>query len=161
MQIHAFDLPKQKKMKSNKASRVDPMGALATRGSGPTNPKKHIGSRHGCPHLISHGDRFDRFTDQVLGQPLDVEDLTRVGSLQGVCPYYGSRQLLAEADLILAPYSAILSQETRNSLGLVLKDNVVIFDEAHNLVDAVNGAHSNNVGLNQLQGAIRWVRSKG
>ena len=43
-----------------------------------------------------------------------------------------------------------------DSLVLSLQGNVVVFDEAHNLVDAVNGAHSCNVGLTQLRGASRW-----
>ena len=46
-----------------------------------------------------------------------AQDLARVGSTLGVCPYYGSRQLVAEADLLLLPYSAVLSQETRCRAG--------------------------------------------
>ena len=38
-----------------------------------------------------------------------------------------------------------------------LAGNVVVFDEAHNLVDAVNGVHSCSVSLPQLRGAGRWV----
>ncbi len=30
------------------------------------------------------------------------------GTAAGVCPYYGTRQLLAEADVVLAPYSCVL-----------------------------------------------------
>ena len=161
----------------------------------------------------------------LLPHLASAQDLARVGSSLGVCPYYGSRQLVAEADLLLLPYSAVLSQETRcragggglytaycnttlscipppslqgfpagdpaglqlllnkltpplpplhtrtsppsppigcrDSLGVVLAGNAVIFDEAHNLVDAVNGAHSCSVTLSQLRGAGRCAAGRG
>jgi chromosome transmission fidelity protein 1 len=59
-----------------------------------------------------------------------------------VCPYYGSRRAVPEADIVLAPYSCVLQPEARESLGIQLKDAVVIFDEAHNLLDAIHSAHS-------------------
>lgn len=34
------------------------------------------------------------------------------------------------------------AQETREALGIRLEGAVLVIDEAHNLVDAVNGAHS-------------------
>jgi len=145
----------QKTTASLKVTRTETVSSTSSSG---LSSKMNNGSRTGCPHLIDHGEGFVRFTDQVLGWPLDVEDLSRSGSSLGICPYYGGRKLLAEADLVLVPYSAILSQDTRDSLGLVLKGNAVVFDEAHNLVDAVNGAHSCSVGLHQLRGASRWAR---
>ena len=48
----------------------------------------------------------------------------------------------------------------RDSLGISLEGNVVIFDEAHNLVDAVNANHSFAVGLSQLKGASRCGRGE-
>ena len=43
-----------------------------------------------------------------------------------------------------------LHQETRESLGIDLEDSVVIVDEGHNLVDAVNAVHSATMTLGQL-----------
>ena len=43
------------------------------------------------------------------------------------------------------PYTAVRRapvQETRAALGVRLEGSILIVDEAHNLVDAVNGAHS-------------------
>lgn len=81
----------------------------------------------------------------------------RLGRRLGLCPYYGSRALVSEADVVALPYSALLSAETRGSLGLHLEGSVVIFDEAHNLVDAVLGAHGAQVSGPQLATAHRWV----
>ena len=44
-------------------------------------------------------------------------------------------------------------QETRAALGVHIRGNVLIVDEAHNLVDAVNGAHSVAVTVAQLRAA--------
>lgn len=62
-----------------------------------------------------------------------------------VCPYYGSRRAVPQVDVILAPYSTILMPDACESMGIQLKDAVVVFDEAHNLLDAINGAHSTAV----------------
>lgn len=45
-------------------------------------------------------------------------------------------------------YTAL--QETRESLGVRLEGNIVVVDEAHNLVDAVNNVHSALVSAQQL-----------
>ena len=44
------------------------------------------------------------------------------------------------------PYPMILSSQTRQSVGISLKNNVVVFDEAHNIVEAVNQIHSYATG---------------
>ena len=44
-------------------------------------------------------------------------------------------------------------QEARESLGIDLEDSVVIVDEGHNLVDAVNAIHSATISRGQLAAA--------
>ena len=44
-------------------------------------------------------------------------------------------------------------QETRQALGVHVSGNVLIVDEAHNLVDAVNNAHSAQVSAAQMRAA--------
>lgn len=41
---------------------------------------------------------------------MDVEELARLGRRRGACPYYAARAALPEADLVLLPYAALLSQ---------------------------------------------------
>ncbi|KXZ56265.1 hypothetical protein GPECTOR_1g231 [Gonium pectorale] len=86
-----------------------------------------------------------------------MQDLGRIGRRLGLCPYYGSRSLVSEADVVALPYSALLCEETRGSLGLRLEGAVVIFDEAHNLVDAVTGTHGSAVTAEQLRAAGRQL----
>ena len=44
--------------------------------------------------------------------------------------------------LVVVPYSTLLHEPTRRSVGLKLKGNVVVIDEAHNLVDSISAAYS-------------------
>jgi chromosome transmission fidelity protein 1 len=135
---------------------------------GGDKPKPSSKRSSKCPYLqpINQGREGDQgsevwegFVDRALGQPLDVEDLLALGESKGVCPYYGSRRMVEEADLIMLPYSSLLSEEARDSLGITLDGNIVIFDESHNLVDAVNACHSVSIDLSQLRGAARQVRA--
>ncbi len=41
---------------------------------------------------------------------MDVEELGALGRRKGVCPYYAARAAAACADIVLLPYSALLSQ---------------------------------------------------
>lgn len=50
-------------------------------------------------------------------------------------------------------------QETRESLGVRLEGNVVVVDEAHNLVDAVNNVHSALITAQQLATAHSALES--
>jgi len=109
-------------------------------------------------------------------QPLDVEELAQLGSDLGVCPYYGSRAAIAEAEVgcvvcgqsragwmgfspavfhsvqvITMPYSMLLNKHTRESIGLKLSKCVVVVDEGHNLVDAINSSHSASLGERQVK----------
>ncbi len=92
----------------------------------------------------------------------DIEEMVRVGQSNSVCPYYLSREMQYNADIIFAPYiisslfrlwnhirfswanavlryNYLIDAKIRRSLGLDLRGAVLIFDEAHNLVrDLIN-----------------------
>jgi chromosome transmission fidelity protein 1 len=48
------------------------------------------------------------------------------------------------------PYNMLLHSPTRESLGINLRNAVVIVDEAHNIVDAVNGMYSVTLTATQV-----------
>uniref|UniRef100_A0A674NQG1 Regulator of telomere elongation helicase 1 n=1 Tax=Takifugu rubripes TaxID=31033 RepID=A0A674NQG1_TAKRU len=50
-----------------------------------------------------------------------------------VCPYYLSRSLKQEADIIFMPYNYLVDPKSRRAHNIELNGAVVIFDEAHNL----------------------------
>ena len=62
----------------------------------------------GCPFLTASARSRASFLDTLLAAPLDVEALAGLGRRRALCPYYGARAALPEADLVLVPYGALL-----------------------------------------------------
>uniref|UniRef100_A0A8C0XPE2 Regulator of telomere elongation helicase 1 n=1 Tax=Castor canadensis TaxID=51338 RepID=A0A8C0XPE2_CASCN len=76
----------------------------------------------------------EKSLEQELATPiLDIEDLVRSGSKHKVCPYYLSRNLKQQADIIFMPYNYLLDAKSRRAHNIDLKGTIVIFDEAHNV----------------------------
>jgi chromosome transmission fidelity protein 1 len=71
------------------------------------------------------------------------------GKKEEACPYYGAKAGVEDAQVIVAPYNILLLKESRDAYGIKLKDNVVIIDEAHNLLETESSIHSAEVS--QLQ----------
>lgn len=63
----------------------------------------------------------------------DIEDLKEFGRSHVVCPYYFTKCTFKSADVVLCPYSFIVVPEIRKAARISLKNNVVVFDEAHNI----------------------------
>ena len=109
------------------------------------------GKPKGCPYLSKRRRALLELKEAALAKPMDIEDLAKMGETRRTCPYYAARSALPEADLVLMPYASLLHADTRESLGVKLENAVVVFDEAHNLVDAVHNAYGAAVTLNQLE----------
>ncbi|KAI9107909.1 hypothetical protein K1719_021245 [Acacia pycnantha] len=105
----------------------------------------------GCPMLRKHRLQKEFRNEVSQGGALDIEDLANLGRNLGTCPYYGSRSMVLSADLVVLPYQSLLSKSSREALGLNLKSNVVIIDEAHNLADSLISMHDTRITLAQLE----------
>lgn len=88
----------------------------------------------------------------ILSDPLDIEDMRVAGrnTFTRGCPYFASRLALNDADIVFVPYSSILHSGTRESLGLNIKGNVIIVDEAHNILEAVNSVRSTSFSIAEI-----------
>jgi regulator of telomere elongation helicase 1 len=64
---------------------------------------------------------------------MDIEDLARHGKNRTLCPYFLSREMAANADIVFMPYNYLVDPMTRNGLGINWDNAVLIFDEAHNV----------------------------
>ncbi|KAJ3084917.1 DEAD H (Asp-Glu-Ala-Asp His) box helicase 11, partial [Quaeritorhiza haematococci] len=76
----------------------------------------------------------------------------------GSCPHLtNDREMLEDftlnVQLITLPYNLVLQKSAREALGIDVKNNVVIFDEAHNLVDAISSMYSVSVDAQQIDRA--------
>ncbi|NWU02240.1 DDX11 helicase, partial [Urocynchramus pylzowi] len=110
--------------------------------------KKKRVSRTTCPFYSFEQMQFLR--DEVLVEVKDIEQLVSLGRETKACPYYGSRFAIPAAQLVVLPYQMLLHEPTRNAAGIKLKDQVVIIDEAHNLIDTITCIHSAEVSGSQL-----------
>ncbi|KAM6425490.1 ATP-dependent DNA helicase DDX11 [Rhynochetos jubatus] len=110
--------------------------------------KKRRVSRTMCPFYSYEQMQFLR--DEVLVEVKDIEQLVALGRETKACPYYGSRYAIPAAQLVVLPYQMLLHEPTRSAAGIKLKDQVVIIDEAHNLIDTITCIHSVEVSGSQL-----------
>lgn len=92
-----------------------------------------------------------QFRDYTFSEISDIEDLVQLGHSLHVCPYYSSRTALEGAEIVTLPYQHILSFEIRESLGINLKDSIVIIDEAHNLMDTITSIYSCEISLSDIK----------
>lgn len=112
-------------------------------------------SKTGCPFYSNtpqwHSSKDTiAFRDNAFKEIHDIEDLVPLGKSLKVCPYYASRDSIPGAEIISLPYQYLLSQDARNSLGIDLKDSIVIIDEAHNLIDTINNIYSASMTYSDL-----------
>ncbi|AEO60289.1 hypothetical protein MYCTH_2309404 [Thermothelomyces thermophilus ATCC 42464] len=97
------------------------------------------------------------FRDAALATVPDIEDLYRVGKELQVCPYYASRTAIPGAEVVTLPYPLLLQKSARDALGITLEGNVVIIDEAHNIMDAVANVYAAEICLSELRRARQML----
>lgn len=95
----------------------------------------------------------NEFRDSALASIPDIEDLHQLGKSLSVCPYYASRTALPGAEIVTLPYPLLLQKSARDALGIKLEGNVVIIDEAHNIMDAVANVHAAEIHLSDMKKA--------
>ncbi|KAF9614380.1 hypothetical protein IFM89_018279 [Coptis chinensis] len=105
----------------------------------------------GCPFLRKPKLQKQFRTELSEEGALDIEDLVNLGKKIGTCPYYGSRSLVPAANLVVLPYQSLLTKSARQSLGVNLKNSVIIIDEAHNLADSLTSMYDTKITFSQLK----------
>ncbi|KAG2065699.1 DNA repair helicase [Suillus decipiens] len=112
-----------------------------------------------CQYLPPVGDdtRMLYLRDQILASPKDIEDLATTGKNTHTCPYYGSRRAIPQAELITLPYNLLLQKTAREALGIDLTNQVVIIDEAHNLIPTLLSLSSVRLTSNILSTSLKQV----
>lgn len=81
----------------------------------------------------------------------DIEDLVSLGRAKCTCPYYLNKAQMKKARFIFLPYPSMLIPQIRKGLDLYLKDSLIVFDEAHNLPDAINSMNSYSIALADIK----------
>lgn len=84
--------------------------------------------------------------------------VTKQGKLSLGCPYFATRKAIPQCQLVLLPYQVLLHDGTRKAWGIELKNNVVILDEAHNVLSTISSLYSAEVSAKSLTLALRLIR---
>lgn len=105
-----------------------------------------------CEYHCKSSELF--LADVSLSKLQDIEDLAKQGKTLHICPFYGSRRAIKDAQLICMPYNLLINQEARLSLGIsTLKNKVIIFDESHNILETMNSIYSSIIST-EIFGAL-------
>ncbi|VDM40911.1 unnamed protein product [Toxocara canis] len=128
--------------------------------------KRHEGDHHkatkrsvecSCPYWKA--DAIEELTDQILALKVPtVSKVVQSGKALLACPYFASRKSLAICQLVLLPYQVLLHKATREAWGVNVEGNVVVIDEAHNLLQTIAACHSVELSHTAITVALSLIR---
>uniref|UniRef100_A0A2K6MFU1 DEAD/H-box helicase 11 n=1 Tax=Rhinopithecus bieti TaxID=61621 RepID=A0A2K6MFU1_RHIBE len=119
------------------------------KGAEEEKPKRRRQEKQAACPFYNH-EQMGLLRDEALAEVKDIEQLLALGKEARACPYYGSRLAIPAAQLVVLPYQMLLHAATRQAAGIRLQEQVVIIDEAHNLIDTITGMHSVEVSGSQV-----------
>ncbi|KAH9890810.1 DNA repair helicase [Xylariomycetidae sp. FL2044] len=136
-------------------SRLGSLSAINDRCTELQQPK----TKEKCQYLPTPDNltQTHRFRDNALAALPDIEDLCSLGKEFQVCPYYASRTAIPASEVITLPYPLLLQKSARDALGIKLEGNVVVIDEAHNIMDAVANVYASEISLSELKRARQML----
>jgi chromosome transmission fidelity protein 1 len=131
-------------------------GSTTTKTTGVVTKRKsdkNNSNKIGCPLLASR-ENVATLALHMLTEPTDIEAAAALGEASHTCAYYASRTSLAAAQVVVMPYSMLLSQKARQAVGLTLHGSLVLVDEAHNLPEALRAIHATPLSLTIVEAAL-------
>lgn len=90
---------------------------------------------------------------------LDIEDIVGIGKKLKCCPYYASKELMDDADIVFMPYNYLLDPKIRKANKVDLHNTIIILDEAHNVEKMCEESASVQVASSEIAIAIEDVSS--
>ncbi|WWC60824.1 uncharacterized protein I303_103400 [Kwoniella dejecticola CBS 10117] len=96
--------------------------------------------------------------DAVLASVKDIEDIVAIGRKSCVCPYYATRRAVKQSQIVTLPYNLLLQKNAREALDINLKDQVIVIDEAHNLIDTLLSIYSTSLTSTTISSAIAQLQ---
>lgn len=104
-------------------------------------------------------DKLSKVPEVRNTSVVDIEDIVTLGEKHKFCPYFMTKELKKQADIIFTPYNYLLDPIARKALGVELANNVVILDEAHNIERICEDSASFQIKATDITLAIEDVTS--
>ena len=91
------------------------------------------------------------FTHSLIDR-FSLDDLKKCGE-HGICPYYYARAMLSKADIITLNYQYVLDPHISKIILPYLNNsnNIVLFDEGHNIENIICENHSVRITSSHLE----------
>ena len=80
----------------------------------------------------------------------DTEDLLKFEEIFNICPYYATNLSINTSQFIIFPYNNILNKRIKNNININLQNNIIIFDEAHNIIENILECANTDINNNEL-----------
>ena len=95
-----------------------------------------------------------KIQDSAFNAILDIEELINISKEKTMCPYFSSRELLKQADIIFMPYNYLIDSKLRKTQSISLENAIVIFDEAHNIEKVCEESYSFEITSSDIANCI-------
>lgn len=76
-------------------------------------------------HFYNRLDNQKNDPEFRANQVLDIEDIVRIGKKLKCCPYYATKELLEDSEIIFMPYNYLLDPKMRKSNKIDLQNTIV------------------------------------
>ena len=118
-----------------------------------------------CAHynnLIKKKDQYSNpklIAPELLNKPVDAEELIDFCKKNTFCPYYLSKFLLNEMNLVICNYQWLFNPYIRFNflkfVGKELQECILVIDECHNLIDVATEINSERISSYLLRLCLR------
>lgn len=102
-------------------------------------------------NYFSEGKNSKEPREFIGNEISDIEDLRKMGTKCQVCPYYYSKSIVNSCDVIVLSYNYLIERECRSIIFNLIKDNYIVFDEAHNLVKLLEESNSWELNFSEFR----------
>ena len=100
---------------------------------------------------IYHSNKFeDLCSKELLIDIKDIEDLIKISKEINCCPYYSCKNAIKESDFVILPYNNLINKRIRDNLEIDITNKIIIFDEAHNIIESVLNCCNTDINLNEI-----------
>ena len=132
-------------------SQISILAFGSTQQMGGHGPKENCHLRH-----KRYGEIFLKQQYEALTQKEVVSILKDLDE----CPYCYTRAFINKVDILLVPYNYVLVDDIRRNVGLVIRNKILIFDEAHNIEKVAEDALSASLKITEIEKVHKEVKSE-
>ena len=90
---------------------------------------------------------------------LTVDELKKISKIYNFCPYFFEKDKSKHADLVFLPYNYIFDMKIALRTKLILKNSILIIDEAHNLQDICCDSASVDINTKIIEDIVNDLKA--